>query len=144
MSVGDAEVLGPAAVAAGVGAERRNRVVRLRIEHVAAVQAVLFAEPVVDAGDVLILVDWRRSARTPEVNQWFGGVRCGDKAVEKLAGIVAYAVLRDYIARKRLARLGVKEGDRSAREIPAAVGRRRNERRSTADYAGLIQLVTAG
>ena len=55
--VGEAQVLCPSAIATRVETECRNGIVRLSVEHVAAIKAVSVREAVIDARDILILID---------------------------------------------------------------------------------------
>src|SRR5215831_4671661 len=130
VGVGDADVLRPRAVATRIEAEDRRDIVRLRVEHVAAVKTVLVAEAVIDTADVLILVDRRRSAGAAEVDGRL--VRVGGRYEgEKLARVILDTALGNDVVRKRLAGLRIENPDGGAGEIAGTVGRGRHKRRST-------------
>src|SRR5439155_2891295 len=87
-------------------------------------------EAVIDARDVLVLIDRRGGARAAEVDGRLVGVRGGDES-QKLCRVTLDAALRNDIVRGRLAGQRIEDLDGGAGKIAGAIRRRRHKRRPT-------------
>src|SRR5262249_4523665 len=130
MRVSEAQVLSTGTVAARVQRKQRNGVVGLRVEHVAAVDAVLIRKAVIEAADILVLIDRRGGAGRAIVDRRFAGVWRGDEAQE-LRRVALDPGCRDAVAGKGLPRCGIEYRYSGTGEVARAIGRGRHKRRAT-------------
>ena len=125
MHVGEGGVLGPGGVAALVIPLRQEAdvVVFLLVDHVAAIEGVLLAELIVNASDVLILIDRSRTGRCDEVERRRArDIRQWRELIEERPCIVADAARGNLIVREWISRLGIEQASRPLRKSHPDVG----------------------